>query len=345
MNSSLPADWSVSVVIPTRNRPGSLNRLLASLSRQTVAPLETIVIDASDPPAGQKTVPGGFPSLHLRLVSAPPSVCRQRNLGIAAASGRFILLADDDIEFRQDYIEVLLMYASSHPEQGAFSGILNEAGEAGITIPDRRPVSPVSLIWSFIFQSSVWGDIGAVNGPAPLRGILRTIRGFYFRRGNTFSLSGLPLVTDTRGDVYHTAVYGLGGALIRRDWLLAAAYDERLEQHGTGDHYGVAIQFPGPAPITVLATIAYVHHRETVNRLSRADQYRWRTLALDYFMRRSWRFASGNRLLLRWSVLGNTLYFVLRGSPRMAAESLTTFLRLCSGRNPYNIDRSAPPRR
>ena len=52
----LPSPGMVSVVIPTKDRPDSLEQLLASLRRQDYSPLEIIVVDdASEPHA----VPGG----------------------------------------------------------------------------------------------------------------------------------------------------------------------------------------------------------------------------------------------------------------------------------------------
>src|SRR5262245_59486804 len=87
---------TISVVIPTRNRPASLARTVAALRAQTCPPDELIIVDASDSPvepdaASDPTV--SFPVLRLRT---PPGVCHQRNVGIQRASGTHILLCDDD---------------------------------------------------------------------------------------------------------------------------------------------------------------------------------------------------------------------------------------------------------
>jgi glycosyltransferase involved in cell wall biosynthesis len=83
----------LSIVVPTKNRPDSLRRLLESLPRQDYRPYEVIVVDdASDAPplslSGTKVL--------LREVSGGPGPAR--NDGITVARGAFVAIFDDDCE-------------------------------------------------------------------------------------------------------------------------------------------------------------------------------------------------------------------------------------------------------
>ena len=325
MSASLPPEPGISVIIPTRNRLSSLRRLLRSLDCQTLRPLETLVIDASDGNEGEQ-LPAEFPGLHIRLFRSAPSVCRQRNIGVAAARGTFLQFADDDIEFPPEYLAALSSHAADRPDAGAVSGVQLDVRGAGNTYPDRRPISDLSLVWSFIFQTSVWGSIEPAAPGNQRASVLHLILAHYRRRGNSFSLGGWPLFTRLDEPVGCTAVYGLGAAMVRRDRLTEAPFDESLGPHGIGDNYGIAISLP--APIQLLSATPFLHHRESGNRLPPGEAYLRRILALDYFMRRSSRFHAGHRLMLRWSIIGHGIGYLLRGNVTMCLRSAAAFLRL-----------------
>jgi GT2 family glycosyltransferase len=81
----------VSVVVPCKNRPDAVVRLLESLHRQDYPAMEIIVVDdGSEPP-----IPASNGALHVRL-EASCGPCVARNLGLARARGEYVLLLDDD---------------------------------------------------------------------------------------------------------------------------------------------------------------------------------------------------------------------------------------------------------
>jgi GT2 family glycosyltransferase len=83
----------LSIVVPTKNRPDSLRRLLQSLQRQDYQPCEVIVVDdASDPAVSALN---GV-SVIRREVSRGPGPAR--NDGIAVSHGAIIAGFDDDCE-------------------------------------------------------------------------------------------------------------------------------------------------------------------------------------------------------------------------------------------------------
>jgi hypothetical protein len=163
------------------------------------------------------------------------------------------------------------------------------------------------------------------------------VKTFYRNRNNTFTLAGWPLVTQVNGDYFRTAIFGLGAALVRREWLVAFPFDEILDVHGIGDNYGVAVNFPGDLPIVVLRRVSAIHHRSDINRLPATTAYYRRILALHYFMSRSTRFTWFNRLMLLWSILGNLIPQVVHLDFNRARTTLKAGLLISTGRNPFLV--------
>lgn len=328
----------ISVVIPTRNRPDSLERTLRALGRQSRPPDEVIIVDASDRPPDGEALRAANPSLPLLVLRSDPGVCSQRNLGIRRASGSHVLLCDDDIEPPAEYLERLIEHLAAHPATGAVTGAILEPGASGELRPAFPRPSLRRLFFAFIFHLTVWGDVEAVDagrvGAAPLRLLKR----WYRRRGNRWSPAGWPLVTQVEQPAMRTAIYTLMATLVRRDWLLASPYDERLGPYGIGDNYGVAIGFPGERSIDVLVDLPVLHHREATNRLDATKADYRRVLALDYFMRTSDRFSRLNTACLAWSLVGKAILLAIAGRGDRALRTLRALRVVATGRNPLLRD-------
>ena len=85
----------VSIVIATKDRQNSLDRLLRSLQCQDYRPCEIVVVDdGSEPPV---ELPPRAEIRHFRN-SKSLGVCAARNLGISHAVGEYIAIFDDDVE-------------------------------------------------------------------------------------------------------------------------------------------------------------------------------------------------------------------------------------------------------
>lgn len=86
----------LSVVIPTKNRPGFLPKALEGLRKQTLPPHEIVVVDdGSDPPVDLSPQ-----QPRVRLLRNPKSLgaSASKNQGLEASSGEFIAYFDDDTE-------------------------------------------------------------------------------------------------------------------------------------------------------------------------------------------------------------------------------------------------------
>lgn len=123
--------WSL--VVPTFNRRDVLLRVLPLAFRQTVPPLQVVVVDASaDWQVTHQAVQAlaeGHPGIRLDYLQATtPSSATQRNQGVEQAIGDIVVMIDDDSFLYPDYVERLLaVYAADT------KGVL--AGVNGVNVP------------------------------------------------------------------------------------------------------------------------------------------------------------------------------------------------------------------
>jgi glycosyltransferase involved in cell wall biosynthesis len=322
----------VSVVIPTCDRPARLLALLENLERSIHPIREVIVVDSGDECVEPARLTA-FPHLTVTYLRERRSVCAQRNVGIRRARGTWIFLCDDDMEVPSDYVARLDAHIAAHPECGAASGRWLERRAGGEWTADQPEKSPLVLLWKYLFELGVWGEIQC--GSRPPRALASWLERRYRARGNCISQAGWPVITQAGGAFYRTPVFSLGASVVRRDWLLASPYDETLDSHGIGDNYGVAIGFP-PEGIHVVNDAYVHHHRSEANRLAAAAAHRKRILALDYFIRTRpelRQLVSERRLL--WSLVGNGILHAVSGRGALARETLAAFVEIVRQRNPY----------
>lgn len=318
----------ISVVIPTCNRKSRLISLLKNLDQSTFPVWEVVIVDSGE----DLLMPADYAELcHLdiRYIRTEKSVCIQRNTGIRQATGSWIFLCDDDIEVPAGYLQLLSEHIAKYPQAGAVSGqVLQKEGNEWVAkYPER---SAKRLLWKYIFQLSIWGEIECADNFW-----VRRIKKYYQQKGNHISKAGWPVNTNFSGEYFICPVYGLGASLVRRDWLLHSPYEEVLDRHGIGDNYGVAAGFPSQG-IHVLNRAHVYHHQEPVNRLQRPLQYLRRVLALDYFIETKLKLQHTSRVRLLWSLTGNLLSYILVRDGIMIRPAFQALWRIATKRNPYS---------
>jgi glycosyltransferase involved in cell wall biosynthesis len=97
---SRPTPPTVSVVIPTRNRPALVVRAVSSALAQTFTDLEVVVvIDGPDPATSAALATIADPRLRAITLPSPVGGAEARNLGVGEGRGEFIAFLDDDDEW------------------------------------------------------------------------------------------------------------------------------------------------------------------------------------------------------------------------------------------------------
>jgi len=114
---------TISVVIPTHNRPDGLSAAAKSIFNQTLLPKELIVVDdGSSPPVSEEVFAGCPAGLSTKLLrnDSPKGANNARNRGIREAAGEWIAFLDDDDEFFYQKIEVIRHSIITNPKADLF---------------------------------------------------------------------------------------------------------------------------------------------------------------------------------------------------------------------------------
>ena len=131
MRSAFPV--SISIVVPTKNRPAEVARMLASVRAQATMPLEVIVVDQSTPAYTLEK----FPELIHIHDPAIGGASAARNRGIAVARGDIVLFIDDDVVLESDCAGAIARTFAERPDLvGAQCSIHNPWDDAPTSLYD-----------------------------------------------------------------------------------------------------------------------------------------------------------------------------------------------------------------
>jgi glycosyltransferase involved in cell wall biosynthesis len=106
----------VSVVMPSYGSQRTIARCLESLARQTLPPLEIILVDSGPDTRVEEIVLGGFPQTRLLRSEERLLPHDARNHGVAVSSGDLVAFTDPDIYLEPDWLARLV---AAHEATGA----------------------------------------------------------------------------------------------------------------------------------------------------------------------------------------------------------------------------------
>ncbi len=133
---------TISVVIPTRDRPRELARALSAARAQRDVDLDVVVVDdGSELPA---TVPSDDEAVRVLRVDASRGVAAARNRGIAAARGTWIAFLDDDDIWAPERCRLLLEAAEVDAVAVVASGTV-KLDPRGRALAVRASPSPATV--------------------------------------------------------------------------------------------------------------------------------------------------------------------------------------------------------
>lgn len=118
---------SVSIVVPTYNRPGVLIRALDSLRRQDYGACEIVVVDQSESPSDDVLAYVRAHQIHYHRLDRP-NRCRAKSFGVLNASGHIVLVCDDDIVAPPNLVSTHVRHFRD-PRIGAVSCRVYEEGQ------------------------------------------------------------------------------------------------------------------------------------------------------------------------------------------------------------------------
>jgi glycosyltransferase involved in cell wall biosynthesis len=141
----------IAFVVPTKDRPDDLRKMLVSLAQQTRRPDQVVVVDGSDPDV--RRVVDEAHSLDVEYVREfPPSLARQRNAGMARLRGDITLAGylDDDIVLEPEAVQRMLeFWEKAGPDVGG----------AAFTITNNPPPGALNLKQFFAIDHAQPGRV------------------------------------------------------------------------------------------------------------------------------------------------------------------------------------------
>lgn len=265
----------LAVVVPTKDRPAELRRLLDSVRQQSTRPDQIIIVDGGD-----RTVEGvvaDFPDLGIEYVRHyPPSLAKQRNAGMVRLRPDMTLAAylDDDLVMEPGAFEAMHRFWDRADA---------DVGGARFNIIDEPHPH---LLWLKTLFLIDYPRRGVILPSGFQTSICRTDEDFYVQW-----LSGG--ATVWRREVVDTIHYD--------EWFLGTGYLEDIEySYRVGRRYRLAV-----------VADAKVQHLSPPVRRDRLHLLGlWEAQNRLYFVRKNPKLSP---LLLTWGILGNIFLNALRG--------------------------------
>jgi len=156
----------VAIIIPTKDRPDDLRRMLGSIHQQSVKPHQIVVVDASIIPVSK--VIDEFTSINITyLRHLPPSSAKQRNIGLTAIHDDIDLIGfmDDDIVLEINAIEKMIIFWDSASNMTAGASLnFNNSFHPGLNLLKRlRLASTLGFYNNHVGSVALSGWATAIN--------------------------------------------------------------------------------------------------------------------------------------------------------------------------------------
>lgn len=209
-------------VVPTKDRPDDLGKLLDSIRAQTQLPHQVIVVDGSDPDV--RHVTERYPDLPITYVrEMPPSLARQRNAGMAALADDITVAGylDDDIVMEPDATEKMMAF---------WANAEADVGGAAFSIINQPKVIRESVLKFFLMHGSEPGRVMPSGFAAFIPYVTETIETEWLYGGATIWRRAV--INDIRFDEWYDG-YGYLEDLdysyrVSRRWKLFVTGDARV---------------------------------------------------------------------------------------------------------------------
>ena len=148
---------SVSVIIPTYQRPHLVSQTIESVLAQTYTDYEIIVVNDGSTD-NTKEVLASFGDKITVINQENQGVAAARNTGIMAARGRYIAFLDHDDLWQPNKLKKQIACLESHPNFGlVYSDMFyfNDVGLFPDTYAKLYPVPPVQHCWTLFVRNTI----------------------------------------------------------------------------------------------------------------------------------------------------------------------------------------------
>jgi glycosyltransferase involved in cell wall biosynthesis len=131
-----------SLIVCTIDRFDQLERLFASLKRQSHSDFEVVLVDQNADDRLVGLVEGFSPFFAIRHIRSEKGISRARNNGMAVASGSYVCFPDDDCWYEHDTLEVAKRLFQANPGLSIVTGrTLDAAGKPSVSPTGDGPLA------------------------------------------------------------------------------------------------------------------------------------------------------------------------------------------------------------
>jgi glycosyltransferase involved in cell wall biosynthesis len=305
---------TISVVVPTRDRPKSLIDCITRLELQTDPPDEVLVIVHESDLATLRCLEEISCPLNLVLVRTTGGACRARNDGIAMASSDIIVLIEDDMLLSLKFIETIRSLFSAEPERVLTGYVFDRVDLSSPYFLKREDADFVFGAPRDEFKELILGRVfDGKPQTYPKRYILlrfgrRAAKMLFLMEGHSRGRilpsgfrSEMPVIADIHWMRRVSWVFG-GSLAASRDLFLKFHFNEELEKnkYSLNDDLEWSSRVTPVVPTFVCSGLLSLHMRE-VSGIRIGDRERFRDLAITSSMIAK---RDGNRPAYIWSMIG-----------------------------------------
>lgn len=284
-------NWSL--CIATLNRPDALKRAIRHVLDQSVAPVQIVIVDASDDwQASHRAITkllAANPAIRLDYIHSDiQSSSTQRNIGIQASIGDVIFIIDDDSFLYPDCAATVLVAYDADPD-GRLAGVRMELDDQPPPLPDEVEAPHLQRKPS-----------GNRSGLADYKDrFLEHHLGRWFHRRvlmqsveEIFLLydgprqSPLPQALEATGAISVSFMPGCAMS-VRRDIALAEPFETALRYYAASEDIDVSYRYARHGHLIHLPT-ARLHHFEAAGgRINRKKVIVFQILNVIVYLRRN----------------------------------------------------------
>ena len=176
---------SIDVVIVAFNRFDLTDSCLRHLQAQTLTH-RVFIVDNGSTDGTSLRLREQWPDVHVQRFEDNRGFAEACNLGVVAGSGEFIVLLNNDVDCRPDFLERLLAPFACDPKLGAVAALMLQPGEetidsvgmsADVTLaafprlqglpagraPDPHPILSCPAGTAAAYRRSAWREVGGLD--------------------------------------------------------------------------------------------------------------------------------------------------------------------------------------
>lgn len=267
---------SLSVVIPTKNRPEDLMNLVNSLINQTLNPNELIIVDQSENKISKnqiESISGQFSNSKLIYIldSKIKGLVVAKKYGAKLASSDLICFLDDDLILDKRFLEEIVR---------PFQDTLSILGSSGVLTNFLQKSKLYTIMYS-LFHKGLFSD------PRPV--VFRKYEGY-------------------KNKLVKSNVLWGGCTVWQANVIKQVPIDDKNPLSMMEDFdYSAKIREKIGANFVINPNARYVHNHSDINRPSKTDQEKRKIFEyIAYYKKRNIRFI--DRLCLFWLFVGLSLH-------------------------------------